>query len=204
MEQQNKTQTTFLAMPKLRRADITLRQRVTLAWLIYRGRFAGASVSWLSKKTYFDRKTIRQHLKKLAAKKYAVETEDGWVAIDNERYAHKDDRAEKQCCASTTIVRRTKWFEGICYFRVNLPDRPIKNWTNHCLFMLVHYSKSFTSRRQTTTGIARMLGVSRASVIAAIDYLTTINAKGHGPWIAATSIIADNGQKVGWRISKLQ
>ncbi|MGA2259793.1 MAG: hypothetical protein ABSG53_34380 [Thermoguttaceae bacterium] len=179
-------------MPKLRRADITLRQRVTLAWLIYRGRFAGASVSWLSKKTFFDRKTVRKHLEKLAAKKYVVETDNGWVAIDNERYTHKDDRTGK------------KWFEGICYFRVNLPDRPIKNWTNHCLFMLVHYSKGFTSRRQTTTGIARMLGVSRASVIAAIDYLTTINAKGHGPWIAAASVIGPNGQKVGWKFSKLQ
>ena len=131
-------------------------------------------------------------MKKLAAKKYAVETEDGWVAIDNERYTHKDDCTGK------------KWFEGICYFRVNLPNRPIKNWTNHCLFMLVHYSKSFTSRRQTTTGIARMLGVSRASVIAAIDYLTTINAKGNGPWIAAASVIGDYGQKVGWKLSKLQ
>ena len=192
MEQQKKQQTTFLAMPKLRRANITLRERVTLAWLIYRGRFAGASVSWLSKKTFFDRKTVRKHLNKLAAKKYAVETEDGWVAIDNERYTHKDDCVGK------------KWFEGICYFRVNLPNRPIKNWTTQCLFMLVHYSKSFTSRRQTTTGIARMLGVSRASVIAAIGYLTTINAKGRGPWIAAASVIGDNGQKVGWKLSKLQ
>ena len=192
MEQEEKTGTTFLAMPKLRRANITLRQRVTLAWLIYRGRFAGASVSWLSRKTYFDRKTIRQHLKTLAAKEYAVETENGWVAIDNERYSHKDDCAGK------------KWFEGICFFRVNLPNRPIKNWTNHCLFMLVHYSKSFTSRRQPTTGIARMLGVSRGSVIAAIEYLTTINAKGKGPWIAAASVIGLNGQKVGWKLSKLQ
>ena len=180
-------------MPKLRRADITLRERVTLAWLIYRGRFAGASVSWLSKKTYFDRKTVRKHLKKLAAKHYAVETDHGWVAIDNERFVHKEDCAGK------------KWFEGICYFRVNLPpDRPIKNWTRQCLFMLVLYSKSFTSRRQTTTGIAKMLGVSRASVISAIDYLTKINAKDNGPWIAAASIIGDNGQKAGWRITKLQ
>ena len=117
----------------------------------------------------FDRKTVRKHLKKLAAKQYAVETEQGWVAIDNERYTHKENCTGK------------KWIEGICYFRVNLPDRPIKNWTEHCLFMLVHYSKSFTSRRQTTTGIAKMMGVSRASVIAAIDYLTKINAKGNGP-----------------------
>ena len=180
-------------MPKLRRADITLRERVTLAWLIYRGRFAGASVSWLSRKTYFDRKTVRKHLKNLAAKEYAVETDHGWAAIDNERYVHKDDCAGK------------RWFEGVCYFRVNLPpDRPIKNWTRQCLYMLVLYSKSFTSRRQTTTGIAKMLGVSRASVIAAIDYLTKINAKGNGPWIAAASIIRDNGQKAGWRLSKLQ
>jgi hypothetical protein len=193
VEQQDKTQTTFLAMPKLRRADITLRERVTLAWLIYRGRFAGASVSWLSRKSSFDRKTVRTHLKKLAAKQYAVETDHGWVAIDNEQYVHKDDRAGK------------RWVEGICYFRVNLPpDRPIKNWTRQCLYMLVRYSKSFVSRRQTTTGIAKMLGVSRGSVISAIDYLAKINAKGNGPWIAATSIIGDNGQKVGWRLSKLQ
>ena len=191
MEQQEK-KTTFLAMPKLKRADITLRERVTLAWLIYRGRFSGASVSWLSRKTSFDRKTVRKHLRSWPQEQYAVETDHGWVAIDNERYVHKEDRAGKQ------------WFEGICYFRVNLPDRPIKNWTRQCLYMLVHYSKSFTSRRQTTTGIAKMLGVSRGSVISAIDYLTRINAKGNGPWIAATSIISDNGQKAGWRITKLQ
>ena len=193
VEQQGKTQTTFLAMPKLRNADIKLRERVTLAWLIYRGRFAGASVSWLSTKTYSDRKTIRAHLKKLAAKEYAVKTDEGWVAIDNPRFVHKDDCAGK------------KWFETICYFRVNLPpDRPIKNWTRQCLFMLVLYSKSFVGRRQTTTGIAKMLGVSRGSVIAAIDYLTKVNDKGKGPWITAVSIIGDNGQKVGWKLSKLQ
>jgi len=59
------------------------------------------------------------------------------------------------------------------------------------------------SRRQTTTGIAKMLGVSRASVSAAIDYLTKINAKGNGPWITAVSIVSDNGQKAGWRLSKV-
>src|SRR5271157_5519649 len=176
----NKTQTTFLSMPKIKNADITLRERVTLAWLIYRNRFAGATVSWLSDKSYFDRKTVREHLKTLAAANYAVETDKGWVAIDNGRYAHKDDWAGK------------KWFEGICYFRVNLPSRPIKNWTRQCIFMLVLYSKSFVSHRQTTTGIARMLGVSRASVVAAIDYLTKINVKGNGPWIVAASIIGDN------------
>jgi len=135
---------------------------------------------------------VRKHLTTLAARNYAVETDEGWVAIDNERYVHKEDRTSK------------RWFEGICYFRVNLPpDRPIKNWTMQCLFMLVIYSKSFVSRRQTTTGIAKMLGVSRAGVIAAIDYLTTINAKGRGPWITAVSIINDNGQKVGCKLSKV-
>ena len=129
----------------------------------------------------------------MAAKEYAVKIDEGWVAIDNERYIHKDDCGGK------------RWCEGICYFRVNLPpDRPIKNWTRQCIFMLVLYSKSFTSRRQTTTGIANMLGVSRASVISAIHYLTIMNAKGKGPWIAAASIIGDNEQKVGWKLSKLQ
>ena len=55
----------FLAMPKIRKADITLRERVTLTWLIYRNRFKAASVSWLSNKSYFDRKTIRKHLKNI-------------------------------------------------------------------------------------------------------------------------------------------
>jgi len=180
-------------MPKVKNADIKLRERVTLAWLIYKNRFAGATVSWLSDKSYCDRKTIRAHLKTLAAKNYAVETDAGWVAIDNPRYVHKDE------CGGKPLGK------SICYFRVNLlPNRPIKNWTRQCIYMLVFYSKSFTSKRQTTTGIAKMLGVSRASVISAIDYLTKINAKGNGPWIAAASIIGDNGQKVGWKLSKLQ
>ena len=77
VEQQAKTQTAFLAMPKIRNADITLHERVTLTWLIYRNRFAAASVSWLSDKSYFDRKTIREHLKTLAARNYAIKTARG-------------------------------------------------------------------------------------------------------------------------------
>ena len=87
---------------------------------------------------------------------------------------------------------------------MNVKNGRVKNWTKWVLFDLVKYSKSFTSHRQTTTGIARMLGVSRASVITAIEELTTISDQGKGPWIAAISIIGSNGQKVGWKLSKPQ
>ena len=118
----------------------------------------------------------------MAVKKYAVETEDGWVPSTTSD-------------SPTKMTDWKKWFEGICYFRVNaqLPIRTEQTIAFSCSSSIPGAYQSL----ETTTGIARMLGVSRASVIPAIDYLTTMNAKGNGPSIAAASVIGDYGQKMG-------
>lgn len=179
--------TTFLPLPKIRHTDISLRERFTLGWVIYRNRFTTASVSWLARQTHQDRSTCRRHLETLAKKDYVIKTSSGWTAIENPRFIKKKIQDGK------------RWFENIQYFRIKIFGKPIKRLARYVIHFLVNGMAGKDGKRhpqikehQTSVGLAKMLGCDRSVVSRAVK---TLAEEGK---IIRVNILNKTGSVCGW------
>lgn len=174
----------FLCIPYITAVDITLRERITLAWVLYRSRLRPSGVSWLARHSGFSRPTIYAHLHTLAEKGYVVHKPEGWIAVPHSKYKVK--------AKANAAVH---WIKTICCCRVEVHEQPVKRWTEYVLYCLI-VGKQIKAN-QSFRGLGRMLGVHRREVRRSIRNLERRNL------VKATPIINEKGRITRWIVEEV-
>ena len=154
---------TFLLIPYLADPLVPVYCRITLAAVIYRNRLGhGATISGLSKLIGFDRNTIKTHIKKLNA--YVYSDDGKWFArspINNDLH-HRYKWKKKPVAA--------EWYRNILTIKLTSLSLPIKHRAAIVPVVLYDLLPNLKPK-QTKAGLAKMLGIGRATVDRAITRL---------------------------------
>ncbi len=166
----------FLSVPYIRKTDITLRERMTLAAVLYRSRFQkGASIKWIADRLYFGRATVARHLKTLLEKGYVRNEGGRYLAVDHPKYVKKKNADEEG-----SLPKQLCYFHMKLYRCDHIVDRAL----------LALGRTKLATRPQTKSGLAKMLGVSRAAIIDSLrtlDGLITVTNNTNGTFFFRTN-----------------
>jgi Mn-dependent DtxR family transcriptional regulator len=145
----------FLSIPLMKLGGCPIRQRIVLAAIIYRTRINhGASVRWIARSTGYTWKTAAAYVKALEASGYISHRGDGWMA---------NEPAGKMILYVWKKKPAAEWFNSIRTYKLPMP------MANHghkmpVVGLALYHSLKGSRSRQTVTGLANMLGVSRRSI----------------------------------------
>ena len=167
----------YILIPRLKGGykehKLGIRERITLSYLIYRNTYRAASIAYLAKVSGSKRDNIAAHLRTLQHHGYAEKNDKGqWVALENDHYF------EKRCPQK----RPNKFYGKYSFWRLSLPiEKPnVLAWV---ILQLLQHTNLF-NKRQSTYGIASLLGASQTGVHYAIEFLcgkkikpTVVNGK---------------------------
>ena len=149
----NNAKKSFLLIPFLRDSSVPIHARVTLGGIIYRNRFAGASISGLVRFLGFDRNTIKAHLKKLHS--YVYRENGKWFA----RCPYNSELKFRYVWKKGSD--KDHWYQNIRTIKAESLPLPITAQAQRMIVSSVLYDLlGFLEPRQTKRGLSRMLGIS--------------------------------------------
>jgi hypothetical protein len=117
-------------------------------------------------------------------KRFVIQDGHRWQAIDHECYVRRKK------------ITSTKWYNQIHYFRIDCKDGPIRYATYWVLGSLI--LGGVIRPHQKISGLAKMLGVSRASVRHALALLRKEGIA------VVRNVVDDGGRKIGVMISECE
>lgn len=154
-----KSQSYFL-VPLIKRANITLKQRFTLAAILYRNRIKPATVSYLARTLKFTRPTIYRHLAVLLEKGYVENTGIGWHAIQHGKLIRKN--------------KSNNWIKDICYYKISSSYYSPERLVIGSIDSILNSSCGKKHQNNSPNGWAKMLGCSRTEARRALAELVRI------------------------------